>query len=125
MKRLLLNLRQNRHFLYCLILIGILCTSPNVQKAGIQTIMKPEIDSLKTVCDSDVLITLKLLIEYEKFCYNDSTEIDVYVDPNVKTEVAPGIYSTTLMMGHFEKKWVHRQPTVADFVQWVRKKYSL
>ena len=82
-------------------------------------------DSAKVKVGGVELLTIKLMIDYEEECWNDSTEIDVYIDPNRKTEIATGVYSTTLMMGYYEKQWIHKIPTFQEFVRWAAKKYGL
>jgi len=63
-------------------------------------------------------ITIQSMIQYKQECYNDSTEITVYVDPNKKTYIGNGCYTTTLMGGYDIKKWVHKTPTFEDFIEW-------
>ena len=58
--------------------------------------------------------------EYEKECYNDSTYKEVYVDPNISTEIAPGVYSTTLMGGYYVKRWVRKQPSFSGFIEYLK-----
>lgn len=60
----------------------------------------------------------ELLTEYEKDCYNDSTQVMVYVNPN--TEKSDSSY--TLMAGWNELIWKHKEPTFADFIKWLKTK---
>ena len=68
---------------------------------------------------------IELWKEYQVECWNDSTLGKFYVDPNTRTEVAPGIYSTTLMMGHYIDKWYHKDPNnLTDFMLFIERKIT-
>ena len=68
---------------------------------------------------------IELWKEYQVECWNDSTLGKFYVDPNIRTEVAPGIYSTTLMMGHYIDKWYHKDPNnLTDFMLFIERKIT-
>ena len=64
------------------------------------------------------VFTINAMLKYKEHCYNDSTEIIVYVDPNKKTYIGNGCFTTTLMGGYDTKKWVHKTPTFEDFIEW-------
>jgi len=65
---------------------------------------------------------ITLLKMYKTECYNDSTLIDVYIDPNIKVTLDDrNIGYSNLLMGYYEKKWVHKEPTFADFINWLEK----
>ena len=85
-------------------------------------------------------IFVKLMIEYEIECYNDSTKKRVHINPGEPdilslteitshTSTAPDIcYSYgngCANPSHYRYKWFHKQPTFADFVRWAAKKYGL
>ena len=92
-------------------------------------IYKPEIDSSKGF-GNDALITAKLIIKYAKECYNDSTKVIYGVYYNFKGETFKGVYEYN-PHGHVanllrtELGYVHREPTLFDFVKWLKEKYDL
>lgn len=69
----------------------------------------------------DVNITTKLIFQYEKECYNDST-LD-YIYGNELT-VSDGDWSQK----YYSRKtpfYRHKQPTFDGFIAWLHKKYKL
>jgi len=65
---------------------------------------------------------ITLIEMYKIECYNDSTLIDIYIDPNIKVTLDDrNIGYSNLLMGYYEKKWVHKEPTFADFINWLEK----
>jgi hypothetical protein len=76
-------------------------------------------DYINTKIDKRII---ELWKEYQVECWNDSTLGKFYVDPNTTTEIAPGFYSTTLMMGYYIDKWYHKEPTLIDFMQFIERK---
>ena len=62
---------------------------------------------------------IELMIEYEQECYNDSTQVEVYIDPNYNEK---GVHSGTLLMGSYKKQWIHKTPTLKGFITWLKDK---
>lgn len=116
---------------FILVLVGLLfITGLQAQdlvilKQGQNEIIRVNSDTTKVKVGGAELITIKLLLKYKTECFNDSCQVDVYVDPNKKTEIAPGVFSTTLMMGYYIKAWKHKEPTLSDFIVWLSKEYGL
>lgn len=85
-------------------------------------------DSTRVMCGGAELITIKLLIEYETDCYNDSTKTtyDFYKWGNDTIMQTPSI-DPGHTMGYIGRKTIyeHKQPTFKDFVRWAAKKYGL
>jgi hypothetical protein len=96
-----------------------------ILKQGQNEIIRVDSDTTKVKFGGAELITIKLLMKYKAECFNDSCQINVYIDPNTTTEIAPGIYSSTLMMGYYKKVWKHKEPTFSDFIDWLSKEYGL
>lgn len=51
--------------------------------------------------------------KYEQECYKDSSLVDIYVDPNPRTQI-------TLSVGYHEKRWVHKEPTFEGFIEYIK-----
>lgn len=87
---------------------------------GLEGIIFTNKDYINAKIDKRIM---ELWKEYQVECWNDSTLGKFYVDPNIRTEVAPGIYSTTLMMGHYIDKWYHKDPNnLTDFMLFIERK---
>lgn len=93
-----------------------------------EPILTVSYDSAKVNIGGAELITIKLLLEYEKECYNDSTYVEYwqYQEQQSYTD------STGLSWNHCVyippikiKEWQHKEPTFKDFLVWIRKKYNL
>lgn len=71
---------------------------------------------------------IKLMIEYETECYNDSTQAtyDFYVWDNDTIKSYPSI-DPGFTPGYIGTKMIyeHKEPTFKDFVRWVANKYGL
>ena len=106
-------------------IVGLKAEELVILKQGTNEIIRVNSDTTKVNVGDAELITIKLLMKYKIECFNDSCQVDVYVDPNKKTEIAPGVYSTTLMMGYCVKVWKHKEPTFSDFLDWLSKEYGL
>jgi len=82
----------------------------------------PIISLNKSMDDYRAESLLKLLIEYETDCYNDSTLIQVNVNPDRNFTGKNG--STTLVYYPpiWKDEWIHKQPILSDFIKWLHKK---
>lgn len=129
MKSLLLK----RCYVLCILLLT--CTFLHAQNLDIikynnKPMLTVSGDSAKVNAGGAELITIKLLLEYEKECYNDSTYVIYVVDYTSKPEAKndtldlTGLYAT---IGLYSEKgeWRHKEPTFADFLRWAAKKYGL
>jgi hypothetical protein len=69
-------------------------------------------------------ITLQDLIDYQKVCYDDSFQVEVFIDPNHRYELSPGVWVTTLMGGgYYQKQWSHRQLIIDErFIEFMKTK---
>ena len=76
-----------------------------------------------------IIMTSKLLFEYEKDCYNDST-IDGWLDMN--GDFIPIIADTYILdtinfqfkLVKTNKYYRHTEPTFKGFIKWLHKKYK-
>lgn len=60
------------------------------------------------------LLTINQLLLYAQECYNDSTLKIIYH--------APERYLDGYIGGHNEKIYIHREPTLEGFIEWLKKK---
>jgi len=67
--------------------------------------------------DSDPVIRLSDLIEYETECYNDSSFVQGYVE-YVCHDPGCVVYHGAEWLQY----WIHREPTFSGFIQWFKNK---
>jgi len=75
----------------------------------------------KLINSNDLIIDalFKNFFEYQKDCYNDSTEICGYEFIVTDTLGYGGIY---VGYNQYVCKWYHKEPTLSDFTEWLKNK---
>lgn len=68
-------------------------------------------------------ITVGMLFEYEKECYNDSLLIEEgFNDANAKFGLSEGYYYQMSIDGKYYPRYIHVQPTFTGFLEYLHRK---
>lgn len=100
---------------------------PSLPFLGIDTDGVKSSDSL-WYFNGSLFITLDMLLEYEKECYNDSTEVTFGYyqgrsgEFKAIYEYEPGAWSVNLI--RTEQGYVHKESTFIEFIKWMSNKYK-
>jgi hypothetical protein len=75
----------------------------------------------------DLNITVNMLLEYKKECFNDSTYVEYYKALKSPSEVydsKTGITTTlaVYIVPSLIKEWQHKTPSFPDFLEWIEKR---
>lgn len=112
-----------------LLLTCTFCSLLNAQEPPENRSVNSLLDSTKIKVGGAELIMIKLLLEYDKKCYDDSTKFEgaVYKLTDgtkfIGSRPKPYEYMTNYVKD--TTYYYHRQPDFADFVRWAAKKYGL
>jgi len=111
------NFKEKLGYALCIMLLTCtFCLAHNTSnEVSVTNTVKLCNDSteLKSVGVDTVMV--KLMIEYEIECYNDSMEVITHECP----ANMPGC-----LVYHTWYKTIHKEPTFKDFVRWVANKYG-
>ena len=83
-------------------------------------VIKVNSDSMKINVHDAELVTINLLLEYDKECYDDSTYVEYYQHHSPLTNNdgtgTLAIYITPTLV----KVWHHKKPTFEGFLEWLK-----
>ncbi len=91
-----------------------------IKNYGILNIPSPDYSSIINY-KGQILITDKTIFDYEKECYNDSTLVQVNVNPD-KNISHNGITTCVYYPPIWENKWSHKDSSFKGFILWLHKK---
>lgn len=121
------KLRKVLSYVICMLLLTCTFCHAQIQfnNDSIQEVIRVSFDSTKVKVGGAELLTIKMMVEYEKECYNDSTYVEYYQHNSPPMSDDGSCVLAVYIPPTLVKEWRHKEPTFKDFVRWAAKKYGL
>jgi len=116
------------NLLICILLTFTFCNAQElvIIEYNDNEILTVNHDKTKVICGGAELITINLLLEYEKECYNDSSVAYYWTFCDMECWEVSCIKGDTNWFGQkCPEYWIHKTPIFSDFLKWIRKQKSL
>lgn len=83
--------------------------------------------TLNTTTETTTFITDKTIKEYIDWCYNDSTYVEYWKQPNYSNYRSTAEHGNTMQLSIFieptlVKEYKHKEPTFIGFYEWLKSK---